>query len=35
MVTNLGYFKKYKIFLLTGAIQTDHGFENTSRLSYL
>ena len=26
--------KKIKFYLITGAIRTDHGFENTSRLSY-
>ena len=35
MVTNLMYFKKYEFYLLTLAIRTDHGYENTSKLSYL
>jgi len=35
MLTNLRYFKKYQILSVKEVIRTDHGFENTSKLSYL
>jgi len=35
MLTNLSDFKKYQILSITLTIRTDHGFENTLRLSYL